>query len=351
MLTPKQVSEIRAHLERAQNPLFFFDNDQDGLCSFLLLQRFLGRGKGVPIKSFPGMTAEYFRKVRELDADYIFILDKPVVLDEFFEEARKVNIPVVWIDHHESSNGGGHVPDYVNYYNPLFNKNKTEEPVTALCYQVTQREEDLWIAVVGCISDRYVPEFYDKFEKQYPELSIKSRDATDIYYKSPIGKIAKMFSFGLKDRTTNVINMIRFLIKAKSPEDVLNESSKNYTMHKRFNDIEEKYQRLLKKAIALEKHKDPILFFQYGGDLSISSDLSNELNYLFPEKLVVVVYIKAARANISMRGEKSREIFLEAIEGLDEATGGGHEEAVGGRLKIEDIEKFRENIEKIVKQL
>src|SRR3989344_7548257 len=100
MLTEKQISEIKEHLERAQNPLFFFDNDQDGLCSFLLLQRYLGRGKGVPIKSFPGMTADYFRKVQELGADYIFILDKPIVLDEFFEEAQKVNMPVVWIDHH-----------------------------------------------------------------------------------------------------------------------------------------------------------------------------------------------------------------------------------------------------------
>lgn len=32
MLTEKQISEIREHLEKAQNPLFFFDND-DGLCS------------------------------------------------------------------------------------------------------------------------------------------------------------------------------------------------------------------------------------------------------------------------------------------------------------------------------
>lgn len=345
MLTSKQVSEIKSHLERAQNPLFFFDNDQDGLCSFLLFQRYLGRGKGIPIKSFPGMTAEYFRRVRELDADYIFILDKPIVLDEFFNEARKVNIPVVWIDHHATDQN---IPSYVDYYNPLFNKNKSEEPVTALCYQVTQKAEDLWIAVVGCVSDRYMPGFYNEFEKKYPELSVNSHNATDVYYKSLIGKIARMFSFGLKDRTTNVVNMIKFLIKAKGPEDVLNESSRNYTMHKRFKDIDEKYQKLLKKAIALEKHKDPILFFQYGGDLSISSDLSNELNYLFPEKLVIVVYIKGARANISMRGENARKIFLESINNLEDAIGGGHEEAVGGRLNIEDIEKFRRNIEKII---
>ena len=30
MLTKKQVGEIKEHLDKAQNPLFFFDNDLDG---------------------------------------------------------------------------------------------------------------------------------------------------------------------------------------------------------------------------------------------------------------------------------------------------------------------------------
>ena len=116
MLTQKQVKEIKEHLEQAQNPLFFFDNDPDGLCSFLLLQRWLGRGKGVPIKSFPDLSKDYFRKVSELGADYVFILDKPVISTEFFEEVEKFNVPVVWIDHHEVQ---VEIPEFIHYYNPL----------------------------------------------------------------------------------------------------------------------------------------------------------------------------------------------------------------------------------------
>ena len=123
MLTKEQISEIKEHVERAQNPVFFFDNDQDGLCSFLLLQRYLGRGKGVAVKSFPALDASYFRKVNELNADYIFILDKPVVSKEFWEEVEKVNLPVVWIDHHKLN--GEKVPDFVNYYNSAQNSIET----------------------------------------------------------------------------------------------------------------------------------------------------------------------------------------------------------------------------------
>lgn len=344
MLTKKQVKEIKEHLNKAQNPIFFFDNDQDGLCSFLLLQRYLGRGKGVAVKSFPDLIKDYFRKVNELKADYIFILDKPVVSGEFFKEAEKINIPVVWIDHHTIDKKT--IPSFVNYYNPLFNRSKSAEPVTALCYQITNKKDDVWIVVVGCVSDKFVPKSYNEFEKKYPDLSIKSKEPLDIFYKSQIGKISKIIGFGLKDRTTNVINMMRFLMKVKTPYEVLEENSKNHTMHYRFKQVESKYQKFLKKAISIGKKQGKMLFFQYGGDLSISGDLSNELSYSFPDKLIVVAYLKGVKTNISMRGKRSRDLFLEAIKDLEEVSGGGHEEAVGAQVKTEDLEKFKENLEK-----
>ncbi|MAG10747.1 hypothetical protein CMI44_00335 [Candidatus Pacearchaeota archaeon] len=343
MLTEKQVKEIREHLERAQNPIFFFDNDQDGLCSFLLLQRYIGRGKGVPIRSFPELAVSYFRRVRELGADYIFILDKPVVSDDFLKEVEQVNLPVVWIDHH---NAQTRIPGFVNYYNPLLNDEMTNEPVTALCYQVANKRSDLWIAVIGCISENYLPEFYSDFKKEYPDLIIKSENPLDIYYCSQIGKIIQIFGAGLKDKTTNVIDMLKFLMKAKSPYDVLEESSKNYSMHKRFKEIDSKYRKLLEKAKRFSKGE--ILFFKYGGDLSISSDLSNGLRQKFPDKVIVVGYDSGVKVNISIRGKKIRGAALKVIDEL-EVTGGGHEDAVGLSIKTEDWDKFKEKFEKKLK--
>jgi len=341
MLTKKQIMQIKEHLEKAQNPIFFFDNDPDGLCSFLLLQRYIGRGKGVAIKSFPEMNAEYFKKVTELNGDYIFILDKPVVSSAFFEEVKNFNVPVVWIDHHDVQ---VKIPDFVHYYNTSLNRFKKNEPVTYLCYKVTRRKEDLWLAVVGCISDRYVPDFYPKFVKIYPDLAIKAKDAFDIFYKSQIGKIVKMLGFALKDRISNVVKMIKFLAVVKSPYEVLEEGNKNHEMHLRFKQIYQKYYKLLEKAKAVA-NESRVLFFQYGGDLSISADLSNELSYLFPQKIIVVVYITGIKANISVRGKKIRGVVLKAIKEIKGATGGGHEDAVGCQVRVEDLGRFRENIE------
>ncbi|MDD5012233.1 MAG: DHHA1 domain-containing protein [Candidatus Nanoarchaeia archaeon] len=341
MLTKKQISEIREHLEKAQNPIFFFDNDNDGLCSFLILRRYLGRGKGIAVKSFPDMNAEYFRRVNELNADYIFILDKPVVNEEFFEEAKKFNIPVVWIDHHEVQ---VKIPNFIYYYNSAFH-GKKNEPVTYLCYKIADKKEDLWLGVVGCISDRFFPDFYKDFVKLYPDLSVKSKDAFTVFYKSQIGNIAKIFSFALKDTTSNVMKLIYFLVGVKTPYEVLEETNKNKGMHYRFKQVYRKYEKLVEKAKSIADD-DKILFFQYGGEMSISADLSNELTYLYPKKIIIVIKVAGMKANLSLRGIKIREPFLKAIKNIEGATGGGHENAVGGQMRIEDIEKFRENFER-----
>lgn len=345
MLTENQIKEIKEHLNKAQNPIFFFDNDADGLCSFLILQRYCGKGKGVAIKSFPDLTVDYFRKVHELNADYIFILDKPIVSGEFFEKTEQFNIPVVWIDHHDTDLK---IPDFVNYYNPSLNKSKSG-PTTYLCYQISEKKDDLWIAVAGSISDRFMPDFYSEFRKKYPDLSVDSEDAFEVRYKSQIGKIIKILSFALKDRTTNVVNMMKFLMKVKTPYEVLEESKENYTMHQRFNQIDLKYQRLIEKA-SQSNYSEKLLFFHYSGDLSISSDLANELTHKFPDKIVVVVYVSGIKANISGRGKNVRKIILKAIEGFEDSTGGGHEEAVGAKIKVENLEEFKGRIEKLVEE-
>src|SRR5271157_4272435 len=169
MLTKKQVVEIREHLNNSANPLFLFDNDPDGLCSFLLLQKYIGRGKGFPIRSFPDLNESYFRRAIELNADSIFILDKPLVSGEFFKRVQEVNMPVIWIDHHKVDKKD--IPPFVHYYNPVFNKKKTDEPVTALCYQINNNKNLIWIAVVGSIFDRFLPNFYKSFKDKFSDLA------------------------------------------------------------------------------------------------------------------------------------------------------------------------------------
>ena len=49
-----------------------------------------------------------------------------------------------------------------------------------------------------------------------------------------------------------------------------------------------------------------------------------------------------------MRGKNVKGLILKAIEGLENARGGGHEDAVGGQIKTEDVERFRKRIEELI---
>ena len=46
----KQISRVREKILSCSRPLFLFDDDPDGLASFLLLYRMVRSGKGIPLK-------------------------------------------------------------------------------------------------------------------------------------------------------------------------------------------------------------------------------------------------------------------------------------------------------------
>lgn len=346
MLSQKQLAQICELLESSQNPLFFFDNDTDGLVSFLLLQRFLGRGKGIAIKSFPALSVAYSKKLYEHKPDCIFILDKPIVEEGFLQEAEKHGIKIIWIDHHKPD------PEQLSlieryeifYFNPLLGTPATPEPVSYWCYKIVKQNE--WLALLGCIGDWFLPDWVIDFAKKYPDLFPSEKiSPANALYETKMGKLARILNFSLKDRTSEIVKMIKFLLAVQSPYELLDETKPIY---RRFLEIDRKYQKLLEKAKEIALRTGKVLFFKYGGELSLSGDLANELYSLFPEKIIAIAYVKAGKVNISMRGKINlRDLmpkFLENVSG----SGGGHPHAVGATIKPDDLEKFVENVKKYV---
>jgi single-stranded DNA-specific DHH superfamily exonuclease len=57
-----------------------------------------------------------------------------------------------------------------------------------------------------------------------------------------------------------------------------------------------------------------------------------------------VAYTKGAKINISARGLKIRDKIVKIVSELDNATGGGHENAVGAQINKDDLEKFKKKV-------
>jgi single-stranded DNA-specific DHH superfamily exonuclease len=347
MLTKKQMTELKEHLERSQNPLFLYDNDADGLCSYVILRRWLGRGKGVAIRSYPDLDASYAKRVQELQADYVFILDKPLISQAFIDELDMLNIPCVVIDHHDVEQSFGKKSKNLTIYNTAKNKgrNKSFEPVTFQVYQLTRRKEDIWIAIMGCVSDHYIPSFAKEFSKDYPELWGNVKEPFDAYYGTEIGKIAQALGFGLKDSISHVVAMQNFLISCKHPSDVT-AIQDSWIYSSTYKVIKERYDRTVKEAEKEVGNK--IIFFTYSGETSMSASLANHLCYNHPGKVIAVAYMKGEISNLSLRGKKVRNLLEKVLKKFPDASGGGHRDAVGARVKTTDLARFREALEREV---
>ena len=193
-----------------------------------------------------------------------------------------------------------------------------------------------------------MPDFADEFAKKYKEFWGKDiEEPFDVYYKTEIGRVALSLNFGLKDSISHVVQLQNFLISCKSPSDVFLELEINKAFREKYNEIKKKYEILLKEAKESESKK--IIYLIYGGDMSMSSDLANKLSYLYPDKYVLVAYKKGAITNISLRGNRIKTALEKILKKLENARGGGHENAVGATIRTEDLEKFKELLEHEIK--
>jgi len=337
MLTEKEYKEIREELDNCKRPLFFFDDDPDGLCSFLLLYRYAREGKGVVVKSSPELKPIFIKTVENYGPDKVFIVDKPMVSPEFIDA---VKVPIIWIDHHNIIENTG-----TKYFNSR--KDGFGEPASCICYRVVK--QDLWIAACGAVGDWYLPDFANDFSKKYPDLlSSEIKKPEKALYETKLGELVRILSFILKGKTSDVLSCIKILTRIKTPYELLNnETSQSNFIIKRFNKIKEEYETMLKKALKnIEDNK--LLLFTYSNRMSFTGDLSNELLYRFPKKLILVAREKSGEMKCSLRSSgrlSVSKILKKSLVGI-EGYGGGHEHACGACIKNRDFEKFVDNIKK-----
>ncbi len=339
MLSKQDYQKIKEELLDSQKPFFFFHDDPDGLCSFLLLYRLVNRGKGMVVKQDPRITVEMMKKVNEYGADKVFITDIAMVDQEFIDG---VGIPVIWIDHHQPLERKN-----VLYFNPRINGNDNH-PATFLCYNVV--EQDQWIGAVGAIGDYFIPEFMHDFAKENPDL-VKEEDLTHpnkILFGTKLGLLIRMFAFALKGKSSDYTKAIKILTRVENPEELLEgTTARGRFIKKRYELINKTYQKLRTQAIS-KSSEDKILLFKYEEDtMSLTGELANELLHECPEKVIVIARNKGGRFKCSMRSAKYilPPLLQKAVEGID-GYGGGHEHACGCNIHEKDFDTFLDNLRK-----
>ena len=339
MLSKEQFNEILKELESAQRPLFFFHDDADGVCSFLLMYRHIMRGKGVMIKAVPVVDDKYLKQVEDYGPDKIFILDLAVVEQSFIDKA---GMPIIWIDHHEPLNRTG-----VSYYNPMVSGKNENNSVTELCYTVVKK--DIWIAAAGAIGDWQMPEFLRDFSQQYPALlNPEIKKPEEALFTSSIGHLVRIMNFTLKGSTADAMRAVKVMTRIDDPYEILDQKSpRGKFIMKRFLSVNKHYEELIKKALHAVK-KEKLLLFSYADvKYSFTGDLANELLYRYPNKTILLCREQAGELRCSLRsaGKPILPALKKALSEV-EGYGGGHEHACGCAVKVKDFERFTELLKK-----
>jgi hypothetical protein len=345
VLNKKDLKKLKDELDNCNKPLFFFDDDPDGTSAFLLLYRYKREGRGIPVKAAPKVDNRFLKKVEEYGPDKIFILDIPMVEDSFLEN---VKTPVVWLDHH-----GPASPEGITYLNPRLANQDDNSSTTVNCYCAIQDPKDLWIAMIGGVGDWQIPPFAKEFSKQYPDLLDPKIDKPEkALFASELGRLVKIISFMLKGKTGDVLKCIKVMTRVESPYEILKEeTTQGRFIMKHAKSLQGRYDELLKNA-KKKKTKDLILQYIYKDDkTSMTKELSNELLYLYPEKIILVGREKSGEVKMSLRSSKILlpPILQAALIGV-EGYGGGHEHACGACVKSDDFKRFVEQLQEGLEQ-
>ncbi|MCB9358445.1 hypothetical protein H6503_00790 [Candidatus Woesearchaeota archaeon] len=343
MLTDGQKKELKEALLSSERPIIFFHDDADGVGSFLQFYKPIGRGKGITVKSTPRVDNRFIDTVKNYGPDKIFILDLALVDQEFVDA---MNVPIYWLDHHDRQDIGDEAIKGVKYYNPKQNIEGDNTCIAKLSYDIFG--EHLWIAAAGTIGDWQLPDDLRKeILNKMPELfSDKVKKPDEALFTTKIGELSKIFNFVLKGQMKDVNQAFKILTRINDPKELLEENSEQgkYLM-KRYHHVNKEYTELLKRAEKCMKKKDPLLIFVYEENkISLSGEISNELLFKYPEKIIIVARHHNGEMKTSFRWSKNIKDMLErAVEGI-EGRVGGHPNACGGLIKDYDWDKFITNL-------
>ncbi|USN45121.1 MAG: DHH family phosphoesterase [Candidatus Woesearchaeota archaeon] len=328
------IKKFKEALQNAQRPVYIFDGDTDGLSSFLLLYHFVKEGKGIMQKLHVTYNEPFIDKINSYHPDVIFILDKPVVEQEFIDACKA---PVFYLDHHPVQQVTG-----CTYFNPRMFNDEDNSCTAYWAYELAGGP--LWIAMTGIIGD-WQTHHLAEFKKAYPGVippSVTKQE--DIYLDTIWGSFVRMINFILKGPTKDVKKNIKIMTRIKEASEILEQTtSQGKFLYRYAEKIQVQYDKIRRQIKAT---RSPLVSHVYQDEgLSFTGDLSNELLIRYPEKTVLIGRQKGDQIAFSARNTtkdlaSALKIALEGLQG----SGGGHTHACGGSIIAEEFPLLKKRL-------
>jgi single-stranded DNA-specific DHH superfamily exonuclease len=331
--TSNKVKDFLENLKPEDKIGIITHDDTDGIVSALLFYRFLEK-KGCKSISISILTIGAGISNNDFhNADKLIILDLApnLVINILNSFSSK---PILCIDHHQKQE---EIPSNIIELRTI-----GAIPTSRTCYEILEGfvQELDWLAMSGVLADmgdKY-PENFQFIRNFFEKNKLKIYDyKRDFVY--PIGKMLVYFEdnlnkafFILKDIKTK--EDIKKIIKYSIP--VQNEIDK-------FLDLYQSNKEEIRGAI----------FFYFEPKFAIKSIIINMISIEVESEDSVLVFATPEDnlIRLSARCQSGRinvgELMKKLTEGLENATGGGHEKTAGGAIMKKDLEVFKERLRRL----
>ena len=333
-LLAQELVLFHERITHASRPLVFYDDDADGLTSYLLIHKKNPDAIGIRCGRGPEVDGEFARKIHENQPDLVVIVDKPRVSDAFFSA---YTTPTLWLDHHDPSayQRRGHV----TYLNPRIHDDADDRPTSFWVWK--SLGGPVWLAAVGTTADWH-DSMLEELRAHHPELLAGARGVQGALYRSPLGELVRMFNFSLKGSSKHVQGCVNTLKKIDSPKELLTASTpRGRFIHKHVKPILAEYEEQLR--IAQQTRAQQGVYVHVFGPYknSLVAEVANELLISRKTPIIIVGRRIGGEVKFSMRSH-ARDlppIVEKALQGV-EGYGGGHREACGGSIVERDWDRF-----------
>ncbi|MBU5678469.1 MAG: DHH family phosphoesterase [Candidatus Aenigmatarchaeota archaeon] len=329
-----------------------FHNDTDGICSCVLINKFLkeriGKSSDFIISQPMPLTKTLIQRIKLAIPTKIIVLD--LAIDQEKNLCRRLEgiSETLVIDHHQITNMINF--KRIIYYNPLLEKDvyqSTSYLIYKLCSKIIDMKNYLWISLIGIAGDYNINNSLDLIE-----------EGKNLYQEFIQGDIKKNFINSIFGKASDIITAMRASHISSEKIAKIIESMDNIKEIEQRREMIEYYERVQNEIVGIlasiknnAEITENILFYEIKSKYNLRSVISTKLSEIYPNKIIFLWEVSRNKVKFSVRNQSGKidinRLLKEASKDFRTAITGGHKLAAGGLISREEFDLFKEKIKQI----
>ncbi len=333
--------------------------DPDGICSGVLVSKLIERIRKKPIDLRHNQKGNEFDILpftqdlfKQHNINKIIIIDVSVDHDLEGIKALESFAELLVIDHHKVYNNIN--SDKTAFLNPSLiyeNLDSSTYCASKFIFDLASRLVDMsdldWIAAIGLTGDCCVPYWQDFINGVFTKFGIlQNKDP----FQTTIGKVAEYISHAESYDYKNSERSYNIVYNAKDPKEVLQSELKNF-----YEAVEHDIRHYIDdfESIAEIYKEKSLAFLEVVSKYTIKSSISTLLSLRYPNTTLIIYQKEGDIVHFSARRHDKKiavnDLLESATENIPGASAGGHIPAAGGKVPLDQFEKFKANIISLLK--